>query len=282
MHLTKFCAGLMVALAVSAIPANAAPIVPNAEIAGSLCDPLTTTCTHVLSTTGTVTSGSSYLTVGATPIPSVTAYVTGGAQVGWGDPLPTTGFFRSVPSTLAGRSGGYSGIQYYAMVVGPSGVVLPMDLAYSLTLTVSGGTRGAAWVGFNMSAYPSSSPPLRQLSTGAGSTDGKTTGGVTNMTVSGVLTDMIMSNTVFEIADMVQLNNSLGGTGYAFVDPALFIDPSFAAVDPDYLSHYSIVLSAGVGNDTIPEPATCALFTAGVVGIAMVRRRKKQKLHSGS
>jgi hypothetical protein len=63
-----------------------------------------------------------------------------------------------------------------------------------------------------------------------------------------------------------------GGTVSA--DPHLFVDPSFPNA-----SEYSIVLSPNIGNSvpTIPEPSTWVLMSAGLVGLAGLRRRLRER-----
>jgi len=181
----------------------------------------------------------------------------------------------------------YAGLQYYAAISGPSNVPVPVDLAYTITLTVSGYASASAWIALNPSApLPSGAPPpcsplyvpLKQLTTTGGSLcNDETIGQVSNMTFSGVLTETITANTIFDIGELIRLSAPNGpvATGYAQVDPVLYIDPSFAAVDPDYLTHYTILLSPGIGNtEQIPEPSTAALLLCGLALIRFGLRRR--------
>ena len=65
-----------------------------------------------------------------------------------------------------------------------------------------------------------------------------------------------------------------GGFAQASADPYIYIDPSFANA-----SNYSIVVSQGIGNSpaspsATPEPVSFALAGIGLIGVALIRRRK--------
>lgn len=78
---------------------------------------------------------------------------------------------------------------------------------------------------------------------------------------------------------------SYGGSGSAFVDPYIIIDPAFARVDRNYLQNYALTFSDGAGNvapagfvpppGAVPEPAAWALLITGfgLTGAAARRRR---------
>lgn len=59
------------------------------------------------------------------------------------------------------------------------------------------------------------------------------------------------------------------GDAQAFTDPSFMIDPS----TPN-LSLYSLAFSAGIGN-TVPEPSTALLLSAGLMGLAVRRRHAR-------
>ena len=65
------------------------------------------------------------------------------------------------------------------------------------------------------------------------------------------------------------------GSSTAYADPQFFIDPSFAAIDPNYQSDYSILFSPGV-NGAAPEPGVWALMLIGLGGVGgAVRGRSR-------
>lgn len=71
-------------------------------------------------------------------------------------------------------------------------------------------------------------------------------------------------------ASVAQL--SIGGSGFAFADPFIHIDPSFALA-----ANYSIEVSPGVAN-AVPEPGTSALFGSAIAGLGWRRRRRSRVL----
>jgi PEP-CTERM motif len=62
-----------------------------------------------------------------------------------------------------------------------------------------------------------------------------------------------------------------GGFSDSIVDPIITIDPSFS--NP---GEFSLQFSAGIGNSltTVPEPGSLALFGIGLVGLALMRRKR--------
>lgn len=249
--------------------------ITSAEYSGALCSPTSTCSSDTLSGPGTITLGSSSLTFSANPSPSITASVTGLVTTGSGNPVPdTSGTFQGFSWDT---SAAYAGIQYYAAISGPNNGPVPVDLAYTIAMTVSGYAEGQVWVALNPSSpipsgqsfpCPSTYVPLKQLTTFGGSLcSNETIGHVSSATFTGTLTEMITPDTQFDVGELVRLSipNGAGATGYASVDPVLYIDPSFASVDPNYLTDYSIVLSPGVGNtEDVPEPSSIALLLAGL------------------
>jgi hypothetical protein len=97
-----------------------------------------------------------------------------------------------------------------------------------------------------------------------------------------VLNAETLPNTIFSVDYLVDVQGSPGATPIditAIVDPVVAIDPSFAAVDPNYLKDYTIDTFGvpnvfGGGGGVVPEPATWTMLIAGfgMIGLAVRRR----------
>jgi len=279
----------ILAMVLVGTPAKAGPVPPPDAVlySGSLCAGFSGPCPAVLSTAGTVAIGNSYLTFGLTPSPSIEAFVTGGTMVGSGDPVPATGSFQTVHFNTPGYP---ARMQYYAQVIGPAGIPVPIDLAYTLTYSVNTSNPNlvgiavvaVAGVLLNPSVYlnasagqhPTFGVNADQIGTGISDANGPTPS-----TRSGTLTDTVLSNTEFDIGLFAYVfsDSRFPGSAFASVDPVLFIDPSFAALYPNYLTDFHIELSPGAGNaEVMPEPVTLTLFGGGLVGLVLMRCRKKK------
>lgn len=264
---------------VTAAPAYATPIsVDNAVFSGALCASDFGTCpaADILSAPGTVTLGGSSLTYALTPSPFITAFVTGGNSTGIGDSVAA---FGNMPSGWDTPLTPTAILRYYAHFGGTPNVPLPVDLAYKLSVwSTSPDSRGAsAAIWLNQSGHALSIPGINydELTYIDGAP------GLMTPTRSGVLTDTILSGTEFDVTmDVIAVSDAIG-SAYASVDPVLYIDPSFAAIDPNYLTDFPLELSPGVGNtpNDIPEPMTLPLFLAGLVGLFGAMRLRRPTMH---
>jgi hypothetical protein len=97
--------------------------------------------------------------------------------------------------------------------------------------------------------------------------------------MTGVVTDSgVLTGTVFDDQTnyilLTARAQGQSGNFYAQIDPVLSIDPSFSAIDPNYLSDYSIQLNPDIGNlpDGVPESSTWAMMLLGFSGLGAVRR----------
>jgi hypothetical protein len=72
----------------------------------------------------------------------------------------------------------------------------------------------------------------------------------------------------------IVIGATVNGPSSAFADPFIEVDPSFANA-----SDLQVIVSAGIGNSqdspsATPEPVSFALAGIGLVGVALIRRRK--------
>lgn len=85
---------------------------------------------------------------------------------------------------------------------------------------------------------------------------------------------LIRTNTIYTVRMGAGAGVS-GGDAYAYVDPFIEIDPTFADADL-----YHLVLSEGINNilesdpSQVPEPATMLLFGTGLASLIGYRKRK--------
>lgn len=287
---------LATALAAGA-PASAVPI-PSAVYSGSLCPSFSPGCTPLdfasteVMMINTSTSNISKLTFGTNPSPYISATVYDGVSVGTGGAVANTsaGLWYGYNNTFWNTPYGVAGMTYYASATGPAGVPLPIDLAYTISWS---GTPGTYQVGggifLNASAHLDPAAGLHPTYLVNEDQIGSrvfNNGIQTPNTRTGILTDTIISNTVFDIGLEVYARTAFrvpGSFATVTVDPVLYIDPSFAAIDPNYLTDFTIELSPGVRNapNEIPEPMTLPLFLAGLAGIfGLMRLQRPVRLQS--
>lgn len=167
----------------------------------------------------------------------------------------------------------------FGVLNGPQlGQPIPIDVLYTLSITsrnISGGANVSAFVQidyFGNCVNGESSgifgragvPCARRLNNNV---DGK-------QTATGFVGDNVAVSEPFTISGRVFAAAGGGDSVAGSVDPWAFIDPSFALVDPNYLSDFTLSLSPGVGNSVgVPEPITGSLVGVGFAGMIAMRRR---------
>jgi hypothetical protein len=194
---------------------------------------------HPLSGPGSASIGGASLTVSTAPGGAVTAVTPGGTA---------NGFF------VVGSE------SYYAEVLGPS-LAVPLRLYFNLSASSDAG------VG---TSYAVASVVFANTFFQVESRNGQDP-----WTTSGYLQATETTNTPFKIS--IGAESEYGG--YAYADPLLEIDPTWAAANSDLASQVSLEFSDGVDNGfgvpSVPEPASWALMIVGfgLIGGSLRRRR---------
>lgn len=171
---------------------------------------------------------------------------------------------------------------YWVQVNGPStGIVVPLDVTYSMALStsVSGGAYAVVGARFTYDSDPNYTYVPVDLSTG-GYTDGSASSG-------GTIEFNETSGTAFSTGfSAVETFYYAGGQASAVIDPVYSIDPSFALVDPNYLTDYSLSFSPNIQNagpSSVPEAGSLPILAAGLAGLLRVTgfRRSRRAQAAG-
>lgn len=239
-----------IASSVSILPA--ASYESDVFYGNSATPPFDINVSHTIHTPGLLTiDNGGFSEISVLPNPTITARAFGNVLG------PYLGYYGTSGST----------IHYFAEIVGPTAYI-PIDYNFSGTSSQSG---------------PDGANNIVYISLGTG---GFGVGGTVfrsdldhSPTFSGKISTATNAGAIFGITvnAVTYAAEGFGNSGYIHLDPILSIDPSFAAVDPNYLSDYSILTSTGVGNqpDVVPEPLTWALMICGfgLAGTTLRRRR---------
>jgi hypothetical protein len=194
--------------------------------------------------------GDLLLDVGGTPSP----FITASAQI-----LPN--FF--------GRAN--SMVQYSVQVLGPTATV-------AVQVAVAGGVAGTSSLGpapgdiFHGFALKSQWS-LQDAASNTVFSEGIVTPALQGSFSDGFnhVVDLQLNVGAIYRVTLIADASARSGSAFAFIDPVF----SFAAGVGE---GYSFVFSEGIGNAPIPEPSSAALFVAGLLGLAALRRRAQSSL----
>jgi hypothetical protein len=179
--------------------------------------------------------------------------------------------------SFGGEQQWQASVSYSVTVTGPSATV-PLDVTYfmSATTTVSGGAWAMAQPGF---IYDENYTPV-SLNVGGYSDGSSTSGGTIHFSEA--------AGTTFVAGlDATETLYYQGGSASVLIDPVYSIDPSFALIDPNYLTDYSLTFTAGIQNiessTAVPLPGAMPLLAVGLVGLwEMAGLRKPRRTLSSN
>ena len=171
-------------------------------------------------------------------------------------------------------------LDYQAEVIGPVTQLVPIDVGYLLAVTTSAGPGGSAsavaGLNYDTNVLTNSS---QDLVVRAASNMGSSL--FPSDSTIGVKHFQDYANTPFDVV-MSGTGNVWNNVAQAtvFVDPVYWIDPSFAAVDPNYKTDYTIVFSPSIENIgpaglSAPEPASMVLLGTGLAGVWARKRLRR-------
>jgi hypothetical protein len=204
-------------------------------------------------TAGNFTSSNGFVAISNSPVASITAsYATGG------DDGDASGFMR-----------------YFFTINGPSqytNTMLLVNLTGSISLSASADNTGQANALASFQLTTGTSSPTASLEIDRG---GEVIGSQSSLstTLQAYSYASGGGGTVTLRAEAVARK----GSAFAFVDPIVSIDPSFALIDPNYLTDFSITLSPDVQNgiSSVPEASTWAMMILGFFGVGFMAYRRR-------
>jgi hypothetical protein len=212
------------------------------------------------STTGTLSRGSNYITVG-------------------GDP---GGFIRAHDEEGASGQSGVSGSIYYTIQLlgGNSGDHVPISIdGYLWTTASAGADDGNAVINSDASVHVSAANGNSGADMHVSCGNVVRGQGCSDSTWRGTLsfTGWVGYDTNISIAASAAVCCGIGGmVSDAFATTSLYIDPGFATLHPEY----SLAFSPGIGNTLVdsaaPEPASLGLGFGGLAALAGLTVRKRR------
>lgn len=201
-----------------------------------------------------------------------------------------TGSVSYSPASISAFGGYTAGarLAYQFSIVGPADVPVPVSISFDLSTSGTYDPTNPASYYYSLSLFNlSRNPDLEGLGAVIACSDSRRAGNnqcenfknapfplnVVGPSFLGSEGFVVGSNTD-QWLSLYTYFQSGDGTGFAFADPRIAIDPSFLADNPGF----SLVLSPGIGNTVgktpVPEPAGWITLALGLVGLRLVRRRR--------
>jgi PEP-CTERM motif len=169
----------------------------------------------------------------------------------------------SASSTTSFAMDGTATILYWAEVVGPSNVTVPLLISSFGSASASGtGSAGAALFFPGGNVVGACADPSFPSNCKGAPTSWNT-----------ILPFSVLSDVQFNISETADAGAvDPSGSASATVDPTIVIDPSFATG-----SQFSLLFSSNISppNAVVPEPGTLTLVALGVGGGSLARRRRR-------
>jgi hypothetical protein len=181
----------------------------------------------------------------------------------------------SITASASGYANAQATIIYQFQVVGPASQAIPLGLLANASLASTFGGLGGIYLnvgGPNVAISDEiyhENGSIYSLS-GTGATPGFDPAAFT-LTHS----FSVVANSLYDLQIYAQAGSG-AATGYAFIDPFLFFDPSFQLAN-----QYTIQVTPGVGNanPAVPEPSTWAMMILGFAGLGYLACRRRGQVN---
>jgi|GEM_PF-6063402 len=229
-----------------------------------------------------VATGAATVSAKLGPSPSVSSYLwSKNGGIGLTSPSYTNGYEVFYGYKIPGQA--YSKLEYYFYISGPESISVPIIIDYNLKIMSSGSVYDQSRM---INAWVAAEASIRTIG-GFGDRIAILHGDTANtIERNSSLSLDVMANLQspaykISLASGVFTHNYASQyeglmEGYAFADPVIRIDPSFADANL-----YTVLLSEGAGNSwtsppaPTPEPGTALLMGVGLLVVGAAARRKR-------
>ena len=189
-------------------------------------------------------------------------------------------------SMSSSNDGQYVGIPFsvtglfYFQVTGPVGPT-SIPIKFTTSATTSAGSDSFAFAGVTIAPIGLTPPFFGTATFSAASCDAASIlygtycrgQGAYPTSFGGTYDFTVQPNSVGYV--QIDINLLALSTASAFIDPMISIDPTWLLDNPGYSLSFS-TNSGGVSTAPVPEPVSLSLFSAGLGGLAFLRRKRKK------